>query len=1153
MGDGRINNTTNSRLKRSNYEEDRAFKDEPPVKTQRMFSPLYEDQGTGIIPSYENADVSEDNYKNIPAISTLKKLQVLECRDKFLRASATQPTIDVNVDEIKPMKGTCLDMCPEKERLLRIVGNMVSHFECRSIDSKLEPAFEIMVKAYARSSADQANPLSHELRPTPVLVKTMNYMLKNIIQPIESNTEQDLASWYDFCWDRLRAIRKDIVQQNLQNPEVITILEQIGRFHIACYDLMLGYPGFDIKLNTENLNNCIQMLMPMYRDADHKCSNEPEFVSYELLMHLGNPQFHTAYDLLPTHLKQTPQVRFCNQAHITYLQSGDCLEFFRLLKTTTFMNCCILERIIPSVRYNTIKMMNLSYTTFKRTYKLEIEHVVSKLCFDDIASAKEFCSEVQLKCDGFFVELSRKKDLCAPEYRNKKQESIIIQKRQNLTYLISGMEQLPSVIIDSIHSSFDDDDCLITYNEEDEHIDVDDSDSVMETNSVSSFSKDFSIITDQSQFQTFKIQEAETPTFTFKLPKPSVSPTIQKLPVHSEVPWKQPSRPRTLSKQYEDESSIHGNLSVNNAETIENSSNLLVTIPDALTISPTLNSQCLQPIQSPFRSFHSEKLLFKKLTERQIYLAKKYFNRWQNFVAHKKAESIAEVFSHNELFHYTECISSLSSSPSSLSSSVCYTNESILLEEPKEWTDKQVILAKKYFYLWLRRTLRRRRTFEIDPVNSLPWSVFMQVHGTPNATLQSITSKSKKLNDGQKGSYLLNEQFLLQQSKLLNDNISINIADMFIKNILNSVKNRLIGNKVFWKVAVNYGTSSMFNCLEDKVKTIIYGKIGFGHSQVQAIFTDYFKWFIKSVHSSVGLQDWTKCGLNAAIVFTATDKEDMETLFKRVDSILQSTPTAIPFVMILSSSSNKKEILNYKAILDTYKENDYITNYSIYIWEGPMTILKAIEFFSINFVDTVPGMTSEKLYYSLINFAESFFLKVRHLIPESNPNTIIEKYNQSLNAYIKRLGKNNDVLKYLAPEFVPHYTQEPEKFLTANSNLNLEYFENILNSAHLPLYESWPPQCVDDLVEYVKKMCHLTNRRCWYLDILQMLQLDRKIKHENCFSNASWYQVIEMWIQGALEKCSSTHNHFSILYNNNPIKDVLSIIFPDIKNMYCVK
>lgn len=1141
MSEGKFNcgYIMKQRLKRTTYDEDGTYRDEPPSKSQRLVLPLNYDpysSGPDIDSKYdENSEITEYNFDKISAPTMYKKLQVLEARDKTVRANTIQPVKEINVDEIKPMEGTCPDMCPEKERLLRIHGNMVSQFECKTVDSKLEPSFEIMVKQYARSSADQANPLSHELRPTSVLVKTMNYMLKNIIYPIENNIDQDLASWYDFCWDRLRAIRKDIVQQNLQNLEVVTILEQIGRFHIACYDLMLGYDGFDIKLNTENLNNCIQMLMPMYRDSDQRCPNEPEFVSYELLMHLGNPQFHTAYDLLPIHIKQSSQVRFCIKAHTTYLQSSSCIEFFSLLRSTTYMNCCILQRVIPSIRYNNIKMINSSYTTTKQIYKLEVEHFMALLCFNDFQSAQEFCSDIQLNCDHTHVDLIRKITLRAPEHRRQKQEFIISEKRQNLTFMISGSKHLPNVEINSVHSSFNDYDYFYNLNNKKLNNDLDNEipETLMETNTYStSNSKDsfhFNINAQSFSNTTEQTPVFEVPSYTFKLPKfpSSCIENVQTSPSYFDTPRKLPINTTPT----------HHNLFLNQTNHATSSSSL--DINSSINFPQTF-------IQDSFKKPASESPIklpplthLKQLTEKQIYVAKKYFYKWQNVVSHSKSKCIEEMFARGELFH-SECISSLSSSPSSDKSSHSVFDCDIP-EESKEWQHKQFSLAEKYFYFWLRKVLRRRRKIEIDPVIGMPWAVFMQVHGTPEETLHSSNRKERKRGIKCPISHPTNRY------KIKDDDISEQIANMFVKNVIDVKKDKLIGKKIFWKLAVNYGDIPESLCIDKKVQAIIYGKIGFSNNQIQILHCDYNKYFIKSVQSVNGLYKWTKSGLNAALIFTNTVKEDIETLFKRVDSLLQSTPTAIPLVMVFSSNSNKNEIENYQSVLDGYRENDYINNYFICMWEGPKTVLEAIEFFSKHYVDTTSGVRSENLFYNLLNFAHSFFLKMRKLLPEDNPNTIIEKYNQYLDAYIKRLGRNNHVLRDLTPEFIPYYSQNPDKFSEKCSNLNLKYFEDLLDGAHLLLFKSWPPQNVDDLIDYVKNMCGLTNRRCWCLDMLQMLQLHRTADLDYCLLNANWYEVIEMWIEGALEICSAAQDDFTVFYNDDPITDTLSLVFPDSK------
>jgi len=65
----------------------------------------------------------------------------------------------------------------------------------------------LAVKQYARSSADQEEPLPHELRPLPVMALTMSYLL-HCIADLCDRPGENLAEWYHFLWDRTRSIRK---------------------------------------------------------------------------------------------------------------------------------------------------------------------------------------------------------------------------------------------------------------------------------------------------------------------------------------------------------------------------------------------------------------------------------------------------------------------------------------------------------------------------------------------------------------------------------------------------------------------------------------------------------------------------------------------------------------------------------------------------------------------------------------------------------------------------------------------------------------------------------------------------------------------------------------------------------------------------------
>lgn len=80
-----------------------------------------------------------------------------------------------------------------------------------------------MIKEYSRSSADQQEPLPHELRPISVLKFTMDYLLCNVMDiPLDTVT---LADWYDFIWNRTRSIRK--VCKSLSRMESIPFVQEL--------------------------------------------------------------------------------------------------------------------------------------------------------------------------------------------------------------------------------------------------------------------------------------------------------------------------------------------------------------------------------------------------------------------------------------------------------------------------------------------------------------------------------------------------------------------------------------------------------------------------------------------------------------------------------------------------------------------------------------------------------------------------------------------------------------------------------------------------------------------------------------------------------------------------------------------------------------
>lgn len=87
---------------------------------------------------------------------------------------------------------------------------------------------------------------------------------------------------------------QEITQQELCDANAVRLVEQCARFHIHCGARLVSedMSVFDDRINTENLTKCLQTLKHMYHDLwmtnSITCQNEPEFITYFLLLNLNN-------------------------------------------------------------------------------------------------------------------------------------------------------------------------------------------------------------------------------------------------------------------------------------------------------------------------------------------------------------------------------------------------------------------------------------------------------------------------------------------------------------------------------------------------------------------------------------------------------------------------------------------------------------------------------------------------------------------------------------------------------------------------------------------------------------------------------------------------------------------------------------------------
>ncbi|GLV43213.1 xmas [Carabus blaptoides fortunei] len=313
-----------------------------------------------------------------------EKYRILDARDKLIRLRTKSLRDLANV---RRTVGTCTDMCPEKERLQRETQHQVAVYEQAS-GCKTRMNHAVAVKQYSRSSADQESPLAHELRPVEVLEMTMGYLLHRIMDLCDT-TDVNLAEWYHFVWDRTRGIRKDITQQELCSLGSVTLVEQCARFHIHCSARLIAEDNsvFDEKINTENLTKCLQTLKYMYHDlplsnAQLTCANEPEFRAYVILLNLNDANFMWEVQQLPSRIQQSPEIKFAIQVY-SALDKNNYVKFFKLVRSTTYLNACILLRYFNQVRFKALRIIVKSYSPRLPYTTFPIAELSNLLAFED--------------------------------------------------------------------------------------------------------------------------------------------------------------------------------------------------------------------------------------------------------------------------------------------------------------------------------------------------------------------------------------------------------------------------------------------------------------------------------------------------------------------------------------------------------------------------------------------------------------------------------------------------------------------------------------------------------------------------------------------------------------------------------------------------
>lgn len=295
-------------------------------------------------------------------------------------------------------KGTCHDMCPIYERIRRSVENDVRSFEKDENSNKISKLKAI--KAFSRPAAGQPPPLPSDVRPPQILVKTLDYIVENILTC--------LPDCQSFLWDRTRSIRQDFTYQNYLGPEAADCNEKIVRIHILTLHIMAeSKTEYSQQQELEQMNKALKTLSEMYveyRSRGVVPPNEAEFRAYYLLSQIRDPELEREIQSLPIDVLKDEKIQLVlqlrNLISMNIIERGfqpseNVLNFFTTFfdlinnkKIPTLM-IYLLEIHLNEIRFYSLKSMKKAIHNKAKPYSFEL--IKNLLAFNDDLDLTEFC------------------------------------------------------------------------------------------------------------------------------------------------------------------------------------------------------------------------------------------------------------------------------------------------------------------------------------------------------------------------------------------------------------------------------------------------------------------------------------------------------------------------------------------------------------------------------------------------------------------------------------------------------------------------------------------------------------------------------------------------------------------------------------------
>ncbi len=280
-------------------------------------------------------------------------------------------------------------MCPESEIHMREKNKLLHPFEILSGTARDKfPTADRhnIVKEYSRPAAGKPEPTPKELRPAPVLLTTVDYLMNHIVP------KEDVP-WcrvYEYVFDRLRAVRQDMVIQRISGQPAVTILEAAVRFHVySGYRLCEAPVGdFDSHINNTHTLECLKRLIVLYEENESCRANAGEFIGLYLVYNLAHIDALTCGLTWKSTLSENKLFELSFKLSLT-AWLGNYARVFKLAKRLPPLFQCAFHRNLPKLQTESLQVMSSAYNS--KALKFNLEHLTDLLRFNNRAEATDIC------------------------------------------------------------------------------------------------------------------------------------------------------------------------------------------------------------------------------------------------------------------------------------------------------------------------------------------------------------------------------------------------------------------------------------------------------------------------------------------------------------------------------------------------------------------------------------------------------------------------------------------------------------------------------------------------------------------------------------------------------------------------------------------